>query len=199
MPDAPANPTPSLAERLRGVVVQVRGELDISRHVFRDGPAYVVRDPVTFATHRFDPEDYRLLGALRSDHTLGEIFDRLVSHGEITREEEEDFYAFILDLHQRSLLTLPVNNADALYQRFEKRRRAERLSKLLGVLFLRVPLVNPDRFLSRTIGLTRWLFTLPAFIPWAVLRSASAIASSATLAIPSLRLESTNMCAAPMS
>jgi putative peptide zinc metalloprotease protein len=89
------------------------------------------------------------------------------------RDEEEDFYAFILDLHQRSLLTLPVNNADALYQRFERRRRAERISKLMGIFFLRVPLINPDRLLSRTIGAFRWMYTLPAFIAWTLLCAAA--------------------------
>lgn len=163
---SPAPKPPALAERLKGVVVELRGELDISRHRFRDGPAYVVRDPVTFATHRFDPEDYTILNALSHDETLGDTFEHLVGTGVMGRDEEEDFYAFILDLHQRSLLTLPVNNADALYQRFEKRRRAERLSKIMGIFFLRVPLVNPDRFLSRTIPFFRWMFTCPALLAW---------------------------------
>lgn len=170
---APAQP--GLAERLRGVVVETRGELDISRHVFRDGPAYVVRDPITFATHRLDPEDYAVFSAIGGERTLGDIFERLVGSGEMDRGEEEAFYAFVLDMHQRSLLALPINNAEALYQRFEKRRRAERLSKLLGVFFLRVPLVNPDRFLSRTLPFFRWMFTLPALIAWALLCTAAGV------------------------
>ncbi len=188
---SPATAPPSLADRLRGVVVQLRGELDISRHVFRDGPAYVVRDPVTFATHRFDPPDYIILCTLRKDWTLGQTFDRLVSQGDMTRDEEEDFYAFVLDLHQRSLLTLPVNNADALYRRFEKRRRAEHLSRILGIFFLRVPLVNPDRFLSRTLPLFAWLFSAPALIGWFVLTFAAlgiAVARFDDLAAPAMTI-----------
>ena len=170
---APAQP--SIADRLRDVVVSLRGELDISRHVFRDGPAYVVRDPVTFATHRFDPQDYRILAALRQDSTLSQTYSQLVSHGVLTDEDEEDFYALILELHQRSLLSLPVNDADTLFQRFEKKRRAEHLSKVLGVFFLRVPLINPDQFLARTLPLFRWLFTTPAFIAWLLLATAAGI------------------------
>ena len=189
---APAAPSPNaLAPRLREVIVALRGELDVSRHRFREGPAYVLRDPVTFATHRFDPEDYAILNTLRQDWTLGETFDHLVAAGVMHRDEEEGFYEFILDLHQRSLLTLPVNNADALYQRFERRRRAERLSKLMGIFFLRVPLVNPDRFLSRTIGLTRWMFTLPALIAWLVLVAAGgwiAVARFDDLAAPAMTI-----------
>jgi len=175
----PAPPNPGLAARLKDAIVDLRGDLDISRHVFRDGPAYVVRDPITFATHRFDADDYIVLSALRRDWTLGQTFEHLVGIGELERPEEENFYAFVLDLHQRSLLTLPINNADALYQRFEKRRRAERLSRVLGVLFLRVPLVNPDRFLASTLPFFRWLFTTPALLVW-VLANAAAIGLAAT-------------------
>ncbi|MFG0259548.1 MAG: hypothetical protein ACF8LK_04265, partial [Phycisphaerales bacterium JB041] len=165
----------SIADRLRDVVVSLRGELDISRHVFRDGPAYIVRDPVTFATHRFDPEDYRVIAALRQDSTLSQTFEKLVAHGVIDRSEEDDYYALILELHQRSLLSLPVNDADTLFQRFDRKRRAEQLSKVLGVFFLRVPLINPDRFLARTLPLFRWLFTTPAFIAWLLLAAAAGV------------------------
>lgn len=163
----------ALADRLRDAVVSVRGELDISRHVFRAGPAYVLRDPITFTTHRFDPSDYRVFCALKGDATLGETFDRLVVSGDLDRADEEGFYAFVLDLHQRSLLSLPVNDADALYQRFERRRRAEHLSRILGVFFLRVPLLNPDQFLARTMPAVRWLFTLPALLGWVALSAAA--------------------------
>jgi len=170
----PAAPTqPALSERLREVVVALRGELDISRHVFRDGPAYILRDPVTFATHRFDPEDYRVLNAIDRKKTLGETFEKLIAQGELDLEDEENFYAFILDLHQRNLLSLPISDGDTLYKRFERRRNAERLSKLLGVFFLRVPLINPDRLLTRTIPMFRWLFTAPALIGWILLAAFS--------------------------
>ncbi|MCA9298742.1 MAG: HlyD family efflux transporter periplasmic adaptor subunit [Phycisphaerales bacterium] len=171
---ASAPTQPGLAARLRDVVVMVRGELDVSRHVFRSGPAYVIRDPITFGTHRFDPEDYRVIVAIRRERTLGETFDALVEEGDLEPTDEESFYAFILDLHQRSLLSLPINDAEALYRRYERRLRAEHLSRIMGIFFLRVPLVNPDRFLARTLPLFRWLFTTQAFVGWAILALASA-------------------------
>lgn len=161
--------TPALADRLRTVVVSMRAELDISRHVFRAGPAYILRDPVTFQTHRFDPEDYRILNSIERSRTLGETFERLVAQGVLDCSEEEEYYAFILELHQRNLLSLPISDGDTLFKRFERRKQAERLSMLFGVLFLRVPLINPDRFLTRTSALFSWLFTLPALIAWLAL------------------------------
>ncbi len=159
----------SLAQRLAGVVANVRSELDISRHVFRDGPGYVVRDPISFKTLRLDPEDYQVLVALHEDRSLSDTFASLVADGVLTEDDEEDFYAFVLNLHRQGMLSLPVNDADSLYARFERRRRLEARAKVLGFLFLRVPLVNPDHFLDRTVRYVAPLFTRTALIAWALL------------------------------
>jgi putative peptide zinc metalloprotease protein len=170
-----APPQPGLAQRLREVIVAVRGDLDISRHTFRAGPAYIVRDPVTFASHRFDSEDYLVLNAIRGNGTLGEVFDQLVASEILHAEDEESYYEFVLDLHQRSLLSLPINNADTLYQRYEQRRRAENLGRVMGIFFMKVPLINPNQMLSRTLPFFRWLFTLPGLILWIMLMTAAGI------------------------
>lgn len=166
---------PGLSERLREVVVSVRGDLDISRHTFRAGPAYVVRDPITFASHRFDPEDYLVLNAIRGNGTLGEVFDQLVSIGTLIQDDEESYYEFVLDLHQRNLLSLPINNADALYQRYEQRRRAEAIGRVMGIFFMKIPVFNPNQFLSRSLPLFRWLFSIPGFLIWILLVMAAGI------------------------
>ncbi len=163
----------SLAQRLAGVVASVRSELDVSRQVFRDGPGYVVRDPISFKTLRLDPEDYQVLVALREDRTLSDTFDKLKNDGILTEEDEEDYYAFVLNLHRQGMLSLPVNDADSLYARFERRRRLEARAKILGFLFLRVPLVNPDLFLDRTVRFVAPLFTRTALVAWAVLMLAA--------------------------
>ncbi len=181
----------TLAQRLAGVVATVRSELDVSRQVFRDGPGYVVRDPISFKTLRLDPEDYQVLVALREDRSLSETFDALVADGVLSQDDEEDFYAFVLNLHRQGMLSLPVNDADSLYARFERRRRLEARAKILGFLFLRVPLVNPDLFLDRTVRFVAPLFTRNALIAWALLMLAAlgvAIARWSDLTAPVLAM-----------
>lgn len=172
---------PGMADRLREVVVAVRGDLDISRHMFRAGPSYIVRDPITFASHRFDPEDYLVLNAIRGNATLGAVFNQLVASNTLESEDEESFYEFVLDLHQRSLLSLPINDADTLYQRFERRQRAENVGRVMGIFFMKVPICNPNQLLTRTLPFFHWLFTLPGLIAWFLLVvSAGIVAFSRT-------------------
>lgn len=166
---------PGVADRLREVVVAIRSDLDISRHMFRAGPAYIVRDPITFSSHRFDPEDYLVLNAIRGNNTLGEVFSQLVASGTLLEEDEESFYEFVLDLHQRNLLSLPINNADTLFQRYEQRRRAENIGRIMGIFFMKVPVCNPNQLLGRTLPYFRWLFTLPGLFMWFLLVSAAGV------------------------
>jgi len=186
---------PSLADQLKNVVVSPRRDLSISRHVFRDGPAYIVRDSVTFKTHRFSAQDYQIVSAIDRSSSLGDTFDSLVAQGLLESHDEDSFYEFVIDLHQRNVLSLPLSDGAVLYRRYERRRKAEHTARLLGIFFLRVPLLNPDQLLNRTNWLFSWLFTTPACIGWAVLMLlglALAIARTDELSAPMLTMFSGN-------
>lgn len=54
----------SLLSRLRPAHVGIRPELEVSRHVFREVPAYVLRDPVSFKSHKLSTRDYQIYVSL---------------------------------------------------------------------------------------------------------------------------------------
>ena len=58
---SPAAAQPKLAARLGKTRVGVRRDLEITRHVFGGEPCYVVRDPITFQSHRLEPGDYHAM------------------------------------------------------------------------------------------------------------------------------------------
>lgn len=175
---------PSLADRLKDVRVGVRQDLEVSRHMFRGEPAYVVRDPVTFRSHRFDAADYQLLARLDAGRTLQETFDDLVARDLIAADEQEAFYDFVLTLHRLSFLNLPIANHGLLFKRYQAKQRARRRAKIVGAMFMQIPLVNPDAFLSRTVGLARWLYSGPAFVVWLmVMLAAGYVAAQNTAAL----------------
>lgn len=162
---AQTSPLPSLAERLRPVHVIVRSDLEVTRQLFHAGPAYVVRDPVTFHTHHFTATDYRVFVALDPDEELHAIFTRLCQQGVLTEDQEEEFYRFVLQLTRVGLLVLPLNNAKTLHER-SNRRRLTRKGWLSRFLFFRIPLFHPDPFLERTQAWVRPLFTRTALLMW---------------------------------
>ena len=165
-PTADTARQPSLAERLGRVRAGLRPELEFSRHVFHGEPAYVVRDPLTFQSHRFTPADYDVLVALSPDLELRRVFERLCARGLLTKDREEEFYQFVVHLGHLGLLTLPITQGKALYERYQRRKAAKRRFHPLALLFFRVPLVQPDAFLGRTVRFAAPLFTRAAFVVW---------------------------------
>lgn len=160
---------PSLKERLGKAVVTLRSELEFTRTVFRGQPWYVVRHPITFQSHRLTPSQYEMLMALCVERPLEESFTHLVERKMIAEAKEESFYEFVFQLHRMGMLDLPVADDKALYQRFEQKRSAGRKAKLLGFLFMQVPLFHPDEFLERTLRFARPFFTKAAFYTWLAL------------------------------
>ncbi|MFQ5489429.1 MAG: efflux RND transporter periplasmic adaptor subunit [Phycisphaerae bacterium] len=165
--------TPSLAARLGQVRAGIRQDLEVTRHLFRGQPAYVVRDPMTFQSHRLSPSDYEIFVSLVEDKELGEIFAEMVDAGRLAADDEESFYQFIFNLHQLNFLNLPFSNEKLLYRRHVRQKQSRRRQKILGFLFLRIPLVNPDAFLERTLDIGRQLFSRWFFACWVCLMMAA--------------------------
>lgn len=170
---------PDLAARLRTVHVGIRDDLEVSRHVFRGEPSYVIRDPVTFQSHRLDPADYEILVRLNSTESLGDTFDKLCAAKLIEREHEAEYYQFVFSLHRLGFLNLPFADDKLLYKRHKLRSAGKQRALWLSLLFLQIPLVNPDAFLNRTMRYASWAFSRGFFIAWLLLNAtAGAIALS---------------------
>lgn len=161
---APA--APSMADRLAEVCIELRSDLEVSRHVFRGVPHYVLRDPVSFGSHSFTLSDYRILTHLRGDRTLGETVEEMLADETLREEEIEHFYQFIFSLHKLGLLHLPISDEKTLYDRHLSRLKAKRAQLAKSLLFFRIPLVDPNAFLERTMTYVRPIFTKTAFALW---------------------------------
>ncbi|MEK6675587.1 MAG: hypothetical protein AABZ47_08035 [Planctomycetota bacterium] len=156
----------SLVSRLGEARVGMRDDLDVTRHVFRGTPAYVVRDPITFQSQRLSIQNYEVLVSLRPDRSLSTVFRELVGRQLLSEQEEEKFYQFVLALHGLGFLSLPISDSTQLYQRFQQKQQARRKEKFAAFLFYRIPCWNPDAFLDRTLHWGRMLFTRPVFFAW---------------------------------
>lgn len=165
--------TNRLSDGLRDVRVAVREDLEVSRHVFRGAVSYVVRDPMSFQSQRLDEGDYALMAAIRPDRSLSATVTELTTCGILEAGQEEHFYQFVLSLHRLGFLRLPISDDKAMYRRYKLRRQAEFRQKLMGFLFLKVPLWNPDAFLNRTRSTGGVLFRGWFFVLWILLIAAA--------------------------
>ena len=161
-------PKTSAADLLGQSHVSARADLKITRQVFFGETSYVIRDPVTYEGHRLSPFDYEIFTSLHDEKPLSEIFEDLKAKGAAEPEQEEDFYRFVVEIQKRGLLSLPVTDADLLFQKYERKQKARSKNLLMKLLFLKVPLGSPDRFLSNTYHYVSWMFTRTFFALWLI-------------------------------
>jgi putative peptide zinc metalloprotease protein len=168
-PQAAAAGAPSLADRLGQSCVELRADLETSRHVFRGEVCYILIDPLNFASHRFSRADYAILTRVSVEQPLCQIFEGLVASGELQQEDSERFYGFIYSLHKIGFLNLPISDEKSLYERHNAKLASKKTNTLKTALFFQVPLWQPDSFLTRTTRFAKPFFTRTAFSVWVTL------------------------------
>ncbi len=151
---------------IRQIRFQLRSDLQISRQIYQGDPVYVVHDPVSFRTHRLSLFQYRTLALLNPARTVGGNFKDLVARDHFSNDGEETFHELISSLARPGLIVLSGASGPSLYKKYQQGKTRTRQRRTLGFLFLQVPLVNPDRFLSRTVHHLSWLFTRSFLVVW---------------------------------
>ncbi|MEZ6124557.1 MAG: hypothetical protein R3C49_15470 [Planctomycetaceae bacterium] len=150
----------------REIRLTLRSDLHVSRQLSHGQPVYVIHDPITFRTHRLTAFQYRVLAELNPDINVGQNFRALVEKGEFETEEESVFFELLNAFSRLGMVVMPGQNGAKLFEQHQKMRGAKRRGRLLGFLFMQVPLVKPDRFLRKTLPWFSWLYTKAFFVVW---------------------------------
>jgi putative peptide zinc metalloprotease protein len=135
--------------------IGLRRDLEVIRQVMHGRPNYVLYDPVSFRSHMFTLDEYEVLTRIVASRTLAANFDALVADGVLKHNDQESFFSFVLELHAKGLMQLPISDADRLYERHVRNKEASRIRPLAALMYFKLPLFDPDRFLTRTVGWVR--------------------------------------------
>ena len=160
---------PDLSARLGEVHVGLRPDLVTSRHRFHGESHYIVRDPITFQSHSFTVEDYQVVVALNPDQTLAETFALLCDSNVLEPGDSQGFYAFIMSLHNMGFLNLPISDDKGLYKRRLQKQKGRLMQLAMTPLFSKLPGVNLDLYLEKTLHRVRFVFTRWFFTCWLAL------------------------------
>ncbi|MDG2221471.1 MAG: hypothetical protein P8L85_08835 [Rubripirellula sp.] len=167
-PQPGENQNPSYAEMLADVMVRTRTDLVVSRHVAGGKPQYILHDEISFQSRALTLREYRIYASFDGVHTCGDNFGRLVTEKILEPEDEDEYYGFLLALHQRGVLDLPISDGKQLYERHLQRKDRMNRSLPMRILCWKQSLGSPDRILNRCTPLLRFLFTWQAFVVWLI-------------------------------
>ena len=144
--------------------------VQVYRQHFRGQMWYVLENPSNNQYSRISDEAYRFIGLLDGRRTVSEgwricneqLGDRAPTQGEIIQ--------LLGQLHSVNLLhaDLPPDS-ESLFNRYKKRVGREVRGQLMNLLFIRIPLIDPDHFLDRWVGIVGKLFGWFGFFLWSTL------------------------------
>jgi len=168
------NPTFSASwYRLADLRPRLRATARVHRQSFRGRIWYVIRDPTGEDFFRLHEAAYYFVGLLDGRRTVGQAWricnDRLGDDA----PTQPEVVQVLGQLYAANLLQAELPpDAEGLFQRYRKRIRRELGGALGSLLFLRIPLFDPDRLLDRLVVLARPIFTAWGFGLWLALVAA---------------------------
>lgn len=156
---------PSFSEswhRVRGSRPRLRAGARVVGQTHRGRRWFVVQDPTAGQYFRLSEPAYRLVALLDGRRTVAQAWSQLEGVMGEAAPTQAEVVQVLGQLHDGNLLTgEPGADAQAQDRRARRRARRELRGRLANLLFLRVPLVDPDAWLGRWAPLVAWLFGPP--------------------------------------
>lgn len=166
MADAPATFSESWF-RVANQRISLRPSVEVRRQNFRGQRWMVLENPLTNQFFRMHPASYEFVARLRPERTVEEVWKECLARFPDEAPGQEAVIRILSQLYQAGLLQYDLSSDTAqLFKRFERTRQREMRSRLLNIMFLRIPLLDPDRFLQAAMPVARLLLNPIGALLW---------------------------------
>ena len=165
--------------RVADLKPRLKSHAEVHRHHYRGQLWYVLQDRASRRMYRFNPAAWRLIGLLDGERTVQQAWD-LACHrlGDDAPTQEESI-RLLGQLHGSDLLQseLPPD-VDELLRRYGKQTTGKWWRNLRNPMSIKLPLIDPDRFLRATHSLYAPLFNRWGCIAWLIIVGAACVAAA---------------------
>jgi len=157
-------PTQAFGQAAEHLQVRLRPDLVVQPQFYEGMTHYVIKDPLALKYFRFKIEEYFLLQQFDGKQTLQDVkkaFERKYRPQTISIE---DLTRFVAQLHEAGIIQIDSNEQSKVLIRRRKKNRWRKVwAFLANILFIKIPVIDPERLLTRMYPFFRWIFT-PTFI-----------------------------------
>ena len=160
--------------RVADLKPRLRGHIEVHRQLFRGSRWYVLQNHASGQFHRFSWAAHMVVGQMDGRRTIREIWENACNRLGDELPTQDEVIQLLAQLHAADLIQCEVPpDILEVTQRSERLRRNSLMQQFKSPLSLRLPLVDPDRFLDGTIRLIRPLCGPVALIAWLALMVAA--------------------------
>jgi putative peptide zinc metalloprotease protein len=155
--------------RVQALKVRLRPSAQISRQYYRGERWYVVRDPAGNLYHRLSDPAYRFVALLDGTRTINEAWELVGGVMDDDAPTQPEVIQIISQLYSANLIEADVTPDSATLLKRSKNLEQRRLQqRLMNVLFPRIPIWDPNQFLTRWKPVIDGVFSWPMAVLWGV-------------------------------
>lgn len=153
--------------RVSNLRPRIRSHVRVHRHEYRGERWYVLEDRISRRTHRFNPAAYLIVGLMDGRRTLQEIWDGAAARLGDDAPTQDEVLQILGQLHFADVMQCEVpSDIEELLRRSERVTRRSALLRWLSPLAIKIPLLDPDRFLERALPWYRKVFGPAGALLW---------------------------------
>jgi putative peptide zinc metalloprotease protein len=154
--------------RVADLKPRIRGHAHIHRHRYRGETWYVLQDLASGRVHRFSTAGYLVIGFMDGRRTVQQIWETALHRLGDDAPTQDEVIQLLSQLHSADVLQCDVSpDAGEVLQRYERQQWRKLVGQLMSPLWWRIPLFDPERFLSRLLPWVRPLVSVPGACLWA--------------------------------
>lgn len=139
----------------------------IHPHTYRGQRWYVLQDGAGGRYHRLSPGAYLLVSRMDGIRTVQSLWDEACAIGGDEIPTQDEIVELLMQLHSNDLLHCDVTPDTAeLFERYSKRKKLKWKQWILQPTSMRIPLLDPNKFLSHWADHLAWVFTFKGALLW---------------------------------
>ena len=153
--------------RVAELVPRLRQHVQLHRHQYRGQTWYVLQDHSSGRFHRFSVAAYQLIGLMDGRHDMDQIWQHASQSLADDALTQGQAIQLLAQLYKADALVTDVTpDTRELFQRQYTGERRLKLQKWKSPLSVRVPLIDPDKFITATLPWVAKLFSRWGFMLW---------------------------------
>lgn len=146
---------------------RMRNHVEIHRHEYRGRIWFILQDHVGGRSHRFSPAVYRFIGLMDGHRNVEELWQTMNTQTGDEAPTQDEVIRLLGQLHTADALICDTTpDSMEVLRRYQRLERMRWKQKIWTPLAVRIPVLDPDRFLERTYPYVGWIFGRMGALLW---------------------------------
>ena len=151
--------------RIAELRIGLRPSVQVRQQRYREDVYYVYNEVIHAGFFRARPETHELVQRIRPNQTLHEVWRTFVDISPKTAPGQKDFFDLIAALYRANMVYVEGGvSEERLLERALQKKRKPLAARISELLFMRVPLLDPEPMLKRLLPLINGIYSLPAIL-----------------------------------